>query len=227
MRAGRRICGLGLALIFLVSLVGSAQAAQIRFAGVGDFNGFDSSTPGFPATPDILIDSSGVSLMAGPPGSGFDVVYEADHCLLPSGATVCQPGVIAGTAYTDLVTITLTSTPAAHPVPAGGLYLLIGGMSAEQGYSANDVWFDTEAQVVEGIEVDSLLFAYMSSGDRSYFGFRFTQLGQSMTLRYDVLGMQAAGTPNLYTSAYYPVPEPSTATLLALGLMGMAYRRRR
>ena len=226
MRVGRGIWGLWLAVVLVASLGSSAQASMVRFSGVGDFNGFDSGTPGFPASPDLLIDSSGLSLAAGPVGSPFDVQYTLEHCLLPGGATTCQPGVVAGTAYTALATITLASTPAAHPVPDGGLYLLVGGMSASTGYSATDVWFDTDEQTVEGVHVDPLLFAYLASVDQNYFGFRFTHIGESLTLRYDVDAMQPGGTPILFTSAYYPVPEPSTATLLALGLIGMAYRRR-
>ena len=106
MRFGRGMWGLWLALIFLVTLGSSAQAAMIRFVGVEDFNGFDSGTPGFPATPDILIDPSGLSLMAGPVGSGLDVEYTLEHCLLPAGTTTCQQTVVAGTPYTDLATIT-------------------------------------------------------------------------------------------------------------------------
>ena len=226
MKSLHRICFFGLTVLWIGLLAGSAQAAMVRFQGVGDFEGFESGTPGFPTTPDLLIDSSGMSLAAGPVGSGFDVLYTLDHCLLPTGATTCQPGVVAGTSYTDLVTITLESTPAAYPVPSGGLYILLGGMSVASGYSATDVWFDTDAQTVAGISVDPLLYAYQASGDREYFGFLFSNLGDSLTLRYDVSAMQPSGTPVLFTSAYYPVPEPSTAVLLALGLIGMACRQR-
>ena len=225
MKSGRRIRVFGLVLLLSLGLTASAQAAMVRFIGVGDFNGFDGSTPGFPTTPDVLIEPSGLSLSAGPVGSGFDVLYTLDHCLLPGGATTCQPGVVAGTAYTDLVTITLASTPVANPVPPGGLYLLVGGMLST-GYSATDVWMDTDQQTVAGIPVDPLLYAYQGSGDRNYFGFRFSGIGDSLTLRYDVSAMQPSGTPVLFTTAYYPIPEPSTAVLFALGLIGMACRRR-
>ncbi|MEE3327834.1 MAG: PEP-CTERM sorting domain-containing protein [Myxococcota bacterium] len=225
MKSGRRILIFWFAVVLSVCLAGAAQAVPVRFLGVGDFNGFDPTTPGFPTTPDLQIEPSGLSLGAGPIGSGFDVLYTADHCLLPTGTTTCQPGVAAGSSYTDLVTITLLSTPVAHPVPVGGLYILFGGM-LDTGYSVTDVWFDTDQQTVAGIPVDPLLYAYQASGDREYFGFLFSNIGDSMTVRYDVSAMQPSGTPILFTSAYYPVPEPGTAVLVALGLVGMACRQR-
>jgi hypothetical protein len=199
---------------------------MVRFIGVGSPLGFDSSTPGFPTSPDLVMDSTGQNFPASNLPSAGSVLYGLEHCLLVAGDPACQPSVLAGTAYTDLVTLTLDSTPAAAPPVESGLYIVLAGMSST-GYTPEDVMFDTAGSAAP--EVDPLLYFLLDSGGTEYhfFGFRFTQIGESRTLRYDVTGMAASGTPIILTSAYLPVPEPGTGSLLALGLISLAAWRRR
>lgn len=204
----------------------SAQATPVRFLDVGAGTGFDSSTPGFPTTPNLVMDGTGESYPASTGTGPGNVRYSLDHCLLVSGSSGCQPSVVLGIPYTDLVTITLESTPVSAPPVASGLYVLLAGM-APGSYTTSDVVFETSGSTSPPF--DPLLYARLESGgsEYHYFGFRFTQIGEQRTVRYDVSGMAASGTPIIFTSAYYPVPEPGTGVLLALGVLALATGRRR
>ena len=226
MKRGSRRLVLASLVASLACVGGTAQATSIRFLDVGAATGFDPSTPGFPTTPDLVMDAAGEVYPAGTGPSPGSVQYSMDHCLLVSGSSGCQPSVVVGTPYTDLVTLTLESTPASAPPVESGLYILIAGM-APGSYTTSDVVFETAGSISP--PVDPLLYALLDSGGNEYhyFGFRFTQIGQSRTVRYDVSGMAASGTPIIFTSAYYPVPEPETGILLALGVLALATGRRR
>jgi hypothetical protein len=216
----------GLLLVSLACLGSSAEASTVQFVGLTSPFGFDASTPGFPTTPDLVMTPAGQSFSASSTPSANSVHYSLDHCLLLSGGSACQAGIPIGTAYTDIVTLTLESTPVSAPAVESGLYLLIGGM-ASSGYTVDDVLFDTAGQA--NPEVDPLLYLRLdlAGPDFHYFGFRFENIGESRTLRYDVAGMAASGTPVILTSAYYSVPEPSSGSLLLLGLVVLALREGR
>ena len=224
MKLGRIAVALILMLLVQSFLISTANAAMVRFVGVDSAAGFYSGSPSFPTVPDLDISPDGESFSAGPTGSGADIIYSIDHCLLANGVGDCQSSIVQGTAYTDLVTLTLESVPPAHPIPNEGLYVLFAGMQ-DTGYTVSDVWFDTDGSLVGGIQTDPLLFALHPDGLK-YFGFRFSAFGESKTVKYEVNAMQAS-TPEMFTAAYYPVPEPGTASLVMLGLATFAVVRRR
>ena len=226
MESGRRICFFGLTVFLTVLLAGSAQAAMVRFLGVGDFQGFDSSTSGFPTAPDLLIEPSGLSLAAGPVGSGFDVLYTLEHCLLPSRRHDLPAGCGCGHGlhgsrdhhagkHAGRSTLCL---------PGGSTFSLEG--CCPQAIPPRMSCLTRISRLWREFRWTLFCTPIRRQGDRDYFGFRFSNLGDSLTLRYDVTAMQPSGTPVLFTSAYYPIPEPGTAVLLALGLIGMACRQR-
>lgn len=227
MRMASRLVGAVCLMGLLLGVGSSAQAAMVRFVSAGSFLGFDPSTPGFPTVPDLTFSPSvGVSLPAGTTPNPNGVQYRLDHCLLVQGSSACQAGVPVGTPYTDRVTLTLEAAPTLDPLPAAGLYILIGGMEST-GYSATDVFFETDDP--QDPSVDPLLYLLLTAGgnDYHYFGFMFTSLGESRTVSYDVDAMAASGTPRILTSAYSPIPEPGTGILLGMGLVALGVGRRR
>ena len=226
MKLGSRTLSLVFLVAALACVAGSAEATAVRFLTVGAATGFDSSTPGFPTTPNLVMDGTGEGYLAGATPGPEVVQYSQDHCLLVSGKSGCQSGAPLGTPYTDIVTLTLESTPASAPPIGSGLYILIAGMTTGS-YTTSDVTFETTGSTSP--PVDPLLYARLDFGENAYhyFGLRFTQIGESRTVRYDVSGMAASGTPIIFTSGYYPVPEPGTGALLALGVLALATGRRR
>lgn len=216
-----------LGLILLATCIATAaNATSVRFLDVGAITGFDPLTPGFPTTPDVIMLPDGQSYMAGPEGSGAPVQYLLEHCLLIEGDSSCQPGVPTGTAYTDIVSLTLIQPEPAVMDPP--LYLVVGGMLAT-GYTTSDVWFDTASPSFGENSVDPMLYMLLegASADYHYFGFLFESYNETKTLRYDVSAMLSSGTPVILTSAYSPVPEPGSACLLVVGLVALAAGRRR
>jgi hypothetical protein len=185
--------------------------------------GFDPTTPDFPTDVDGILPLGGPYVPADNQGIA-PVQYSLEHCFLVVGGTGCQGTIFEGDAYSDVVTLTLESVEGG--MPSDGIVLFLSGMASFPAYEVDDVAVELDPTNPDFTFDDFLhLTLTVSESTFHYFGFELDTIGESVTFQYDVAEQLLAGTPVFTTNAL--VPEPSTALLVGIGLLGLAFRQRR
>ncbi len=206
---------------FLLLAAGSAHATSlVHFIGGGPFAiGFDLSAP-----PDYTaLSFEGAAVSETPEATGIDVLYLLDQCVRAEIADPCG-GVFEGEDYVNDVTLTLDTDITNEE---NGVLILLGELIPSTAYGVDDVGF-----VVPGsapLDQFQVIDFNFNSQTYHYLGFRFTANGQSATYRYFANDMSAdLKTPvfGVLASRNF-IPEPASALLLCVGLVGLqAFGRR-
>lgn len=205
---------------FLLFAAGSAHATPVHFIGGGAFAiGFDLSVP-----PDYTaLSLEGAAVTGSPQAAGIDVLYLLDQCVRPEIADPCG-GVFEGEDYFNDVTLTLDTDIASEE---NGILVMLGELIPSAAYDVTDVHFVFPGSApLDEFQVIDFNF---ESETYHYLGFRFTAKGQSATFRYFANDMSFdLKTPvfGVLASRNF-VPEPASALLLCVGLVGLqAFGRR-
>jgi len=204
--------------------------------------GFDATDPDFDTTPQWVISPDATWYDVAREGSDPDAPTpelegSVNECLLLNGTGACQGRIEPGEAYSGILTFSF-ETPAA--APEDGFLLFLSGLNhpTEPGTTPKDPFYDESklAIVLEpsGIEqLETIKWTSPSGSELYYLGFRIDKLApgevQSLTFRYDVSEMIASSAAPVFRGnlVYEFVPEPGTGLLLAVGLAGLGFYRRR
>jgi len=229
----RRIAFIQAAAVLAVSLILGAAPAMATPAGFDPVFGFDGDDLG--GLPSINMGPSDPFLGAGE-GAGLDVELtgSTDVCIL-FGDDTCRANTLGITGpYSVLVTLTVSAINT--PEIDGPFTLFLTGLFGNT-YSTDEVVvelnpvvpgaLDTAAvpSFIWGASFDPLVHVVDNGAPPNtyhYVGWQ-VMLGDSVTFQYDVLESPAGrGTPQFMANATTIVPEPGTALLMGLGLIGLA-----
>jgi hypothetical protein len=129
--------------------------------------------------------------------------------------------------------ITLDSV--ANPLPQDGMLLLLSGVAPTPAYAydAVSVYYSDPGDV-PSMPISPLIRAERLTSQgvtNRYLGLYFADLNTpTLTVRLEIDAMVGQTAPSIMLTAAYlstPIPEPSTALMVGLGLIGLAVQRRR
>ena len=177
--------------------------------------------------------------MATPAGLDVELTGSTDVCIL-FGDDTCRANTLGITGpYSVFVTLTVAAINT--PVIDGPFTLFLSGLFGNT-YSTDEVVVELnpvapaalDTSAVPGFNWDGSFDAFTQiidngapPGTYHHIGWQ-VMLGDSVTFQYDVLtSPNGRGTPPLTANATTVVPEPGTALLMGLGLIGLASGRAR
>jgi hypothetical protein len=250
--AGRRgpnrsllLRGLLLVAATLVSAIAVMPAAATPASFDSQLFGFDPA--GLGGLPSITIDAEDDFLTAGDPASPFgpwdvDISGTSDICLFTAASPVCQSDTAGITGpYSVLVTFEVTAVHA--PGISGPFTMFLTTLldnDPSNLYAANELAIELDPTIPVGLDVSGIagfnLRPFVHVVDEfdapqdiyHYVGWT-VQLGDTVSFRYDVFTAPGnRSTPALAMNVVgRVVPEPGTALLMGLGLVGLAMGDRR
>jgi len=204
----------------VLTWAGASQAIPVAFDTPA---GFDNSTANLASEFEIELKDV---LPAGQIPSGLPIEISETQCLKlqsnPGGA--CNDVLAEGEGpYFSEVTWDVTNNTD-NDGPALLFISALQDFTAGESYDPSDIEIETDSGgsiPLRVIELD------MMGTPVFFLGFLIEDFDDDVTFRYNVNALQIfpGGTPQLLTNASFeftPVPEPSTAFMLALGLAGLA-----
>lgn len=228
------------ALALLAALPGGANAASFA----PNF-GFDPATLG---PVDLMLDSSTVLLdandLAAPGNTDVQIDGSFDLCILIGSSTKCDSSIFVGEPAPVSFIVTLTVAKINDPALASSPFtLILRDLNPAPGYARTDVTVDDSYAAIpnfnpngfdfdpnngiNGFDPFRVIEHEVAPGDIRYYLGWTVILGDSVTFKFDLEdGSIRNNLPGFLFSAT-AVPEPGTALLIGLGLVGLSVAGRR
>ena len=239
-RTGRRTERFAAQAALLLGLVLSAGPALAIPANFDPTFGFDPANLG--GLPTLVMGAEDSFLGAGEASSGpfdVDLTGSTDVCIL-FGDETCRASTAGITgAYSVLVSLTVSAVNTSEI--AGPFTLLLTGLAGTT-YGTSEVVVELDPVVPTSLDTGAVPGFVWNDSFTPFFRITDTtfdptlyeylgwvvNVGDTVTFQYDVLTPPGArGAPQLMANAVPIVPEPGTALLMGLGLVGLAVSGRR